>query len=148
MGTEALGPANWMTHLSQMSGPFLEAGPSWMAADVERHGSNLCVIPMWGRGSRDRGIQNSNIHSSRSGKTSGRGGDEIDGRSSSGIDSRSSKRRRDVDRRRGGRLHTRPVARAVSSVGLGHAWIREWMGRAERFSSSGYFLWGNGNEIN
>ena len=39
------------------------------------------------------------------------------------------------------------MARAVPSVGLGHASIREGMGRAERFSSSGNLLWGIGNEM-
>ena len=53
-----------------------------------------------------------------------------------------------MDKRRGGRLYTRLVARVVPSAGLGHAWIREGMGKAERFSSSGNLLWGKVNEMN
>ena len=92
---------------------------------------NPCVIPVQGRGGRDRGIQNNNSRNSRIGLTSG-GGGEIGGRSC--------RRQRGVGRRRGGGPHTRPVARAVSSEGLDHASIREGMGRAERLSSSGNFL--------
>ena len=42
----------------------------------------------------------------------------------------------------------RPVAKVVPSIGFGHAWIRERMGRAKRFSSLGNLLWGIGNEMN
>ena len=102
---------------------------------------NPCVIPAQGRGSRDKDTLNSNSRSSRSGQAEGRGGGRIDVR-------KTNRRRHSVGRRRGGRLHTRHVARDVPSVGLGHAWIREGMGRVERFSYSGNLLWGKGNEMN
>ena len=96
---------------------------------------------MWGKGSRDRGTLNNNRHGSRSGQTGGRGSGGIRGK-------RTSKGCRGDCRRRGGRLYTRPVSRAVPTTGLGHPWIREGMGRAERFSYSGNLLWGMGNEMN